>query len=678
MLKTIKILLLFLLITPFSQAQNSRKCEEDLIPKYDKQKRMWGFSNLFGQWVLEPIYTKVTPFTEDKAVVQKGLSYGVIGCDGTVIIPNTFQNMTSYRSGKIWACKNKLWGVLDDKGRTLLEFQYSEINPILHTSLTWVKKENLWGLFDEEKGRLLCKPQYPMATTMSQNASLVKVNDYFGVINHVNCTYLIAAEISKVKKVAPHIIVFNQNGKWGLFNEFGILRLNPIFDSLYMKFPETVVGIKDQKYGLFDLSGKETLPVIYDNFGEISEGLFSIKQNNKFGYATRQGKVIVKCEYQEASLFKNKLAVVRNNNLYGVIDYTNKTKLPFKYESILRNSSSGEFATKESGKPYTLWASDLSKQYAITFDSISITDNGQSTRVKNGNKVSFINLAQGKKIFDRQFDTAESFNGNYSKVVDDKNWGVINLAGKDILPLQYDSIVDNKWGNKPLWTTWKSGKCGIYDTTGKQLLVNEFDSIQYLGDGILKAKKNQSWGLIKSNGVAITEYEFAAIYTNDIISSWPAIVLKHNQYGLISENGKYVLEPNFELIHNIGNNLFSIKKGKQCKIYNSKGEIVSKKGYDKIGRMSNSLISVQKNDKWGYVNSLGIEVIPIQFQEVKDCEDNFCIVQSNSKWGTIDKKGKIKTPLDYDNFEDKNGKLFLTKNGLSFLIDQYGNISLKN
>lgn len=678
MFKTIKYLLLLLLLSPLAFAQNNaRKCEEDLIPKYDAQKRMWGFSNLFGQWVLEPIYTKVTPFTEDKAVVQKGLSYGVIGCDGTVIIPNSFQNMTSYRSGKIWACKSKMWGVLDDKGRVLLEFQYSEINPILHTKLTWVKKDELWGLFDEEKGRLLCKPQFTMATTMSQNASLVKVGNFFGVVNHVNCTYLITPEISKVKKVAPHIIVFKQNEKWGLFNEYGILRLNPEFDSLFMKFPETVVGIKNQKFGLYDLAGKETLPVVYDQFGSISEGLFSIQQNSKYGYATRQGKIVVKPEYQEASLFKNKLAVVRKNNFFGVIDYTNKTKMDFKYESILRNSASGEFAVKENGKPYSLWSSDLSKQHTIVFDTIFISDDIRHTRIRNGEVFSFLDLIEGKKIFNKQYSYAQAFEGNFCRVGNGK-WGIIDTRGKEIIPIVYDSIINNNWGNKPVWITWMTGKCGVYDTLGKQLLVNEYDSIHYVDNGILKIKKNQLWAIAKSNGTPITGHEFTSMSTSTLLPPWPSIVQKQQKYGLLDEKGIVILELNYELIDYLGDNLYVVQKGKQLKVANNKGVIVTKNNYEKVGQISNTLISISKNNKWGYINKEGIEIIKPQFEEVKNCERNYCLVKSKSKWGTVDKTGKIKTSLDYDEVEKKEGKLYLTKNGTSFLMDKNGSLSLKN
>lgn len=678
MLKTIKYLLFLLLLSPLAYAQNTaRKCEEDLIPKYDTQKRMWGFSNLFGQWVLEAIYTKVTPFVEDKAVVQKGLSYGVIGCDGTVIIPNTFQNMTSYRSGKIWACKSKMWGVLDDKGRVLLEFQYSEINPILHTKLTWVKKDELWGLFDEEKGRLLCKPQFTIVTTMSQNASLVKVNDLFGVVNHVNCTYLIIPEISKVKKVAPHIIVFKQKEKWGLFNEFGVLRLNPEFDSLFMKFPETVVGIKNQKYGLFDLSGKETLPVVYDQFGLLNEGLFSILKDNKYGYATRQGKIVVKPQYQEASLFKNKLAVVRKNNFYGVIDYTNKIKMEFKYESILRNSISGEFAIRESGKPYALWNSALSKQHSVVFDTIFISDESVHTRIKNGEVFSFLDITQGRKVFDKEYTNAQAFEGNFCRVGNGK-WGIIDTRGKEIIPIGYDSIINNKWGNKPVWITWKTGRCGVYDTTGKQLFDSQYDSIQYVDNGILKIKKDKLWALVKSNGASITGHEYAFISSSTLLTTWPAIAQKQGKYGLLDDKGIVILDFNYNLIDFLGDNLYLIQKGKQFKIANSKGVIVTKSNYDIIGKISYNLIAVSQKNKWGFINKEGTEIIKPQFEEVKNCEQYYCLVKSKSKWGTIDKTGKIKTPLDYDDAEEKAGKIYLTKNGISFLMNKNGSLSLKN
>src|SRR5436190_3078399 len=107
---------LSLLTTHYSLfAQRGSNCPDDLVPKYGENK-MWGYANLFGQWVIEPSYTKVSPYIENKAVVMKGLSYGVIDCEGNVVLAPQYEKLTNFRFGKIWAMKNGLWGLLNDKG----------------------------------------------------------------------------------------------------------------------------------------------------------------------------------------------------------------------------------------------------------------------------------------------------------------------------------------------------------------------------------------------------------------------------------------------------------------------------------------------------------------------------------------------------------------------------------
>lgn len=673
-LKTI-IVTIFSTLSVFAQSSITH-CPEDLVPKYDKQKKLWGYANLFSQWVIEPTYTKVTPFVEDKAVVQKGLSYGVIACDGQVIVPNIFQNMTSYRAGKIWAVKNKLWGVLDDKGKVLLDFQYTEINPIVHTSLTWIKKNEVWGLFDEEKGRLLCQPQFVMATVMSPNATLVKVGELFGVVNHVNCNFLIAPEITKVKKIAKNIIVFKQKGKWGLFNEYGILRLNPDFDSLFMKYPETVVGIKNGKYGLYDLSGKETITPVYDSFGSLSDGLFTIIQNEDYGYATRQGKIIIKPEYQWGSEFDFKLAIVAKNNFWGVIDYTNKVKLPIQYTYIQRNKT-GQFAIKEKDNLYYIYSENLSKSTLKGFDTVYINDNSKLTRVRQSGKISFVNTTNGTSSFALQFDNAEAFYNSFCKVSTSKVWGVIDTKGNKIIDTKYDSVLNTHWENKSLWVTWLGAKCGIIDTTGKQVFANEYDSICYVGNGIIKLKKNKLWGITKSNDLHITDfiYSYMSVASSIVmLPEWPSIVGINQKKGLIDESGTIIYPLTCDSIYYIGFKLYAAQKNNNSKIINDKGEIVSKNSYSMIKPIVNQWIPVHKGSKWGILNVNGIEIIKPQYQEIIIGTANFCFVKADQHWGIINKSGKIVSPFEYDDVENSDGKFYLIKKGTKYSVDKLGSV----
>jgi hypothetical protein len=105
--KFIQFIFVFTVIASYtSRAQVLMPCPDELVPKYDKDKRAWGYCDVFGMMVLEPIYTKVSPFKENTAVVQKGNLSGVINCEGMVILPLQYEKLTSFRNDKIWAKKD--------------------------------------------------------------------------------------------------------------------------------------------------------------------------------------------------------------------------------------------------------------------------------------------------------------------------------------------------------------------------------------------------------------------------------------------------------------------------------------------------------------------------------------------------------------------------------------------
>src|SRR6185437_13490920 len=151
--KTLCLALLFCTIQVHAQQGNS--CPEDLFPFYDKEKKAWGYADMMCMMVIEPIFTKVSPYSSNKAIVQKGNLCGVLDCNGNLIVPVQFQKILNFRYNKAWAMKDGVWGLIDDKGRNVLAPQFSDIYAIQGTELTWVKKESLWGLFDEDKTKYI-------------------------------------------------------------------------------------------------------------------------------------------------------------------------------------------------------------------------------------------------------------------------------------------------------------------------------------------------------------------------------------------------------------------------------------------------------------------------------------------------------------------------------------------
>jgi len=632
---------------------------------------MWGYANLFGQWVIHPMYTKVSPYIESKAVVMKGLKYGVIDCEGNVILAPEYEKLTNFKYGKIWAMKNGLWGMLNDKGATLIDFQYSQINPIAFTELSWVKKGEVWGLVNEEKGNFICKPQFKIAQVMSENATLVQVNPpMFGVINHVDCGYLIPHTITKVKKVGLHTFIYEQNNKWGVFNEWGKVVSNAMYDSLaavktaydptQKNYDYILLTLKDKQFGLMNMAGKELLPNQFEEISEFSDGFFRVKQKGKYGYANRIGKVYIKPQYEQADLFFNGQAIVKKDGKYGVINAKNQFVFPAKYSYITRNPEYKFFVVNEkdnSGNDRSFFYGPTGKKLSNeAFDSVTVTDSAAFMRVRKDGKVRFYNTKINSYSFEGSFDKAEPFENEYAFVQNGGKWGMIDHKGKLLVPFNYDKIEFERFNQKLVVKTLLNGKVGIMDVSGGKVttvLTNDYDQVIPAPPIFLKVKKHDKYAIYKNSGEAITDFVYDFISNEQEtpgIPEWPAIMVKKGKYGLVNNKGEEIFDANAQKIEFVGEMFYAVKEKKDWLVINSKGAQIGSGKFDEVREYNEGLAAVRKGNKWGYIDRNGTEKVKPRFDDAGMFINYLAPVQVDGLWGVIDVNGKELVKPEYEKY----------------------------
>jgi hypothetical protein len=622
-------------------AQKGSNCPEDLFPKKSENKQ-YGYVTIFGEWRITPIYTKVSPFRDNKAIVMKGLVYGVIDCDGNVLIPPQYENMTNFRSGKAWAKKNGLWGLVDERGRVLIDFQYSEINPIVDTDLSWVKKDNLWGLVGEERGNIICKPQFKIAQVLSENATLVQPTESFGVINHVNCGYLIPAQISKVKKVARHTILFKQNDHWGLFSELGKILLQAEYDTIFTLDENLLVVKKDQKYGLASLTGKEILPLSYEAIGEVSEGYIPVKANGKWGYSNRLGKVYIAPAYEEAYPFKNRKAVVKQGGLYGIIDVTGKFIQKPQFAKVQRNYAHDYFAIAPKDQFY-MYSTQLEKMLEAGFDSVKVADSVSFTRVYKDGKVSFFNVLSKTQAFPGEFEEAGEHYRGYLPVKQNGKWGIIDTKGKSIVPPKFDEVEFDYCSVKLIFKVTQNGLTGVYDQNGKELLAPVYDFVVYAAP-LFKVKKDGKYGLYKTNGEVVAEpsMEYLSNKTEQpSFQDWPALFGQKQKLGLINEKGEELLPAKATQIVPLGGMLYAVNSGKAFGLFNPAVKNEPEYKYDELILTGHNQVAARKGNKWGVLDNAGKILVKPEYEEYK-MENGQSKFRKGSKWFVLGRGGTLK------------------------------------
>ena len=76
----------------------------------------------------------------------------------------------------------------------------------------------------------------------------------------------------------------------------------------------------DKKYGFIDKTGKEVIPIKYDDVEEFSENLAKVKLNGKYGFIDRIGKEVIAIKYDAAMKFSEGLAFVGLNGKWFYIN----------------------------------------------------------------------------------------------------------------------------------------------------------------------------------------------------------------------------------------------------------------------------------------------------------------------------------------------------------------------
>lgn len=218
--------------------------------------------------------------------------------------------------------------------------------------------------------------------------------------------------------------------------------------------------------------------------------------------------------------------------------------------------------------------------------------------------------------------------------------GLVNTAGKEIVPLKYDDI---GWFREGAARVKLNDKYGYINTSGRVIIPCIYDGATWFDEGYAAVYKEGLYGFINKNGKLITPivYEeegygmdggsFPATFSNGY-----ATVIRDGKYGIVNTNGKEVVPCRYTLMW-------------KCSDYESLG-----------------LIPVLLDDKWGYVDLSGKEVIKCHLDyRCEPFEGDYARVKSHASQGAINKKGEVIVPVIYDHVEIlDNGNIRVTNEGL--------------
>lgn len=296
---------------------------------------------------------------------------------------------------------------------------------------------------------------------------------------------------------------------------------------------------------------------------------------------------------------------------------------------------------------------------------------------------------------------------------DETHCGIINRAGKEIVPSKYDETTLPREG---MIRVRKDDRWGFFDTMGHQVIDFQYRTVSDFSEGLAVVNVDPDsmtvlYGFIdKENRFVIpAKYEFAMTFNEGF-----AVVKDYDRYGMIDKSGhevmpcKYIMvssmidgrsfafDSQTELAAMFDQNMKRLTEFKYTDItYYSEGyykalignkyTYLDKKGhecfglYDDVSGFVEGYSMVKKDGKYGIINNKGKIILPIEYDNSgwRAMEyiysENLAMVEKNGKYGFVNKQGEIVIPLIYESAQHcTEGLIPVQRNGIWGFIDNEG------
>ena len=283
-----------------------------------------------------------------------------------------------------------------------------------------------------------------------------------------------------------------------------------------------------------------------------------------------------------------------------------------------------------------------------------------------------------KDVFICTYNVNEETGTYQTKAINSKNEEI--LTGYDqIEALDNMDENSNVWYEENILRVEKNGKYGLIDLLGKELIPVEYDEITVL-DGVENSiiiKKDNKMGLVNDTGSIIIECNYKEIKNLGSTYKDGYITVDDNgKYGVISATKRQILENKYEEIKQIAlKEYYVVKEDGKTKLINSKGESIIEDGFDDIKSATSNGVIFTKNNLYGEMSTTGEITLETQYQDLKEANDGIYIAKQNDKYGIIDNMGNIQISYEYQGITyNEKAKLFFAEDAqynTSIIDNQY-------
>ncbi|HEY8401743.1 MAG TPA: WG repeat-containing protein [Cytophagaceae bacterium] len=446
------------------------------------------------------------------------------------------------------------------------------------------------------------------------------------------------ADLKYNEGLAPHRVfdVQKQTALYGFVNEKNKVVINYQFDTVFVAFSKGMAVVsKAGKVGVIDKKGKEIIPFMYKEIGEIDR-LIPVKDfKGTWGFYNTAGKKIIDCKYDNFRFAGKGKIIVQELGKWGIISEDGKLLAPLQYK----------FITWSGGRSYN--GVRLNQWEVVTFqnksvgkfefDSIRFLDKDLLSYSVIG-KYGIINL-NGNTITNPYFDKIYPYKNGLAIAQKNDLYGVIDKRGNTVISFAFDQIIIDSLYirvNRKDIAGSRSDNWGVYAMDGKEVFAPKYRYLKEFSNDLMAASYDgKYWGYVNLKGERVIDFKYAeAGNFHNGLAHVRLSNCKENCMAIINKNGEYVISPGDYKLHSF--NLIKID-GLQNLFYKIPAAEVREVKYAGKGYVH----IINKEGKHGIVDMEGKQVLPCIYDDIfGPSEELLFVVKSKNKYGIVNRWNK--------------------------------------
>ncbi len=330
------------------------------------------------------------------------------------------------------------------------------------------------------------------------------------------------------------------NNKWGLINANGDVILNPIYDAIgeFKQYGYAVMQ-REGNVGMLNSAGTEIILPQYDDIKVLDSTLIAVMTNEEWKVVNLNGKVILNNGYERIRVWEGGFLGYMQNGKWGIVNHEGIDICLPSFDGI-RFMENGYFQTQTEnlvgllGIDGTIILDPIADKIEVFNDQLFFYQNEKQWGGVNRN---------GKKVIPQNYERYGTVSSNFLVLENSKSKDLYSIPSERLInTAKYD-------GFYPFSSDYllckKNRQLGLLDLEGKEVLAVRYDEIQAFAENQFRVKLQQKWGVVEIGDKLIVPFDFDFLAP---LKNRNCLAKIGNQFGILNYQGTTVVPVEFDKI----------------------------------------------------------------------------------------------------------------------------------